>query len=62
MSQKELPLPLLRGMPEYAEQVFRDMYSTKRRRDSVKSILADAVVAADSVAPASWGVDAGQKT
>ena len=56
MSQKQLPRPLLRGMPEYAEQVFRDMYSTKRRRESVKSILADAVVAADSVAPASWGI------
>ena len=43
-------------MPEYAYQVFLDMYSTKRRRDSVMSILADAVVAANSVAPASWGI------
>jgi predicted HNH restriction endonuclease len=56
MSQKELPPPVLRHMPEYADQVFRDMYSTKRRRDSVMSILADAVVAADSLSPASWGI------
>lgn len=56
MSQRKLPPPVLRRMPEYAGQVFREMYSTQRRRDSVMSILADAVGAADSLAPGSWGV------